>query len=504
MISLLTTFCITLAASLLLTPLVRAVADRLGVVDYPDGKRKLHKTLVPLWGGAAVYLSVVVGLWVARYGTFATGPQLEHLAALLTMAAGLVCFFGGIDDCRHLNPRLKLLLQIGAVIPVVLCGCTVHRVVAFGYPIELGWFGGPLTVFWLVGCINALNLLDGMDGLACLVGLSTATMMAIIGVHEGHAHVAVIALVLGGALAGFLAYNLPPATIFLGDSGSMVIGLIVGVLGIEGSLKTSATLAITAPAMVMALPILDSLLAVIRRKLTGRPFDAADRQHIHHRLLDRGLTPWQVLCVVTALCLMTGAAATFASIFRNDALAWVVAITLLVLVVRLRLFAHYEFSLLKRAVAHGLAAAASHLFTSHPGRNVPTPADLAALPLDEVWLLLIEEIRPWSVSRLELNLSRIDAGPCRRRWSDPAGAAEDDVCWSVAITYRKRDGRFCELRAHVPDTTAPEFLYLTGLTGVLKSFGSRLAEEIEPVPQLSLLLEAEEGACWEHQFRRAA
>ena len=113
----------------------------------------------------------------------------------------------------------------------------------------------------------------------------------------GNDHVAVIAVVLAGAVGGFLIYNFPPASIFLGDSGSAVIGLTLGILGIQGAMKTSATLSITAPAVIMTLPMFDVVMAVVRRTLTGRRFDAADRQHIHHQLLDRGLSPWQVLCI---------------------------------------------------------------------------------------------------------------------------------------------------------------------------------------------------------------
>ena len=134
----------------------------------------------------------------------------------------------------------------------------------------------------------------------------------------------------------------------------MVIGLTVGVLGIQGTLKTSATLAITAPAVVMTLPMFDIVAALVRRRLTGRRFDAPDRLHIHHRLLDRGWTPWQVLCLIGALCLTMGAAATAATIFRRDALAWIAAMTLVVLMIRLRLFGHDEFALAKEAAIRAL------------------------------------------------------------------------------------------------------------------------------------------------------
>ena len=290
------------------------------------------------------------------------------------ITAGFVCFVGGIDDRFDLPSRLKLALQIVAVVPLVLCGYSVDRVVAFSCPIELGWLGVPLTVLWLVGCINALNLLDGMDGLASIVGLSAAAMLGVIAASQGNDHVAMMATVLAASVTGFLLYNLPPASVFLGDSGSMVIGLTVGLLGIQGTLKTSATLAITAPAVVMTLPMFDIVAAVVRRKLTGRRFDAPDRLHIHHRLLDRGWNPWQVLCLFGAVCLTTGAAATAATIFRRDALAWITAITLIVLMIRLRLFGYEEFSLVKRAVVAPLRSCAA------PAARLARYLGLAGLP----------------------------------------------------------------------------------------------------------------------------
>ena len=501
--SLLTTFCIACAAALLLTPLARAAARRLGAIDYPDGKRKLHSALIPLWGGVSVYLSLVIGLQAARHAAYATGPLLDSLSTLLVLVAGFVCFFGGVDDYRHLNPRLKLLLQICAVVPIVICGCCVDRIVVFGCPIELGCFGAPLTIFWLVGCINALNLLDGMDGLASMVGVSTAALMAIIAVHEGHPHVAVIAVVLGGALSGFLVYNLPPATIFLGDSGSMVIGLVVGILGIEGSLKTSATLSITAPAVIMALPMFDTVLAVIRRKLTGQRFDAADRLHIHHRLLDRGLSPWQVLCILGALCLTTGAAATFASFLRNDALAWFAAVSVLVLVIRMRWFGHYELSLIKCAVGRSLTGMASRLFAFQPRGRSPA-AKLAVLPCDLVWSMLIGKVQAWNVCRMELVLCGPHDERRRRYWADPVRKIAAEACWSLAIAFRKRDGSYCELRAEILDISGPESLDLTRLTRLLKEFGTRFGEELDAQPPLLRSDGEETGTSWDYRIRRRA
>jgi N-acetylglucosaminyl-diphospho-decaprenol L-rhamnosyltransferase len=366
------TFLAALGSALVLTAVVRAPARRFGILDRPDGKRKLHPRPVALCGGVAVYLALLIGMGVGARGSFGAGPALHELAVMLGAAAGFVCLFGVVDDCRHLHARAKLLLQVGAVTPIVALGYWFDQFVLFGVPVQLGWFGAPLTVLWLVGCINAVNLLDGMDGLAATVGLITAVMMSVIGTQMGHPHVAVIALALAGALAGFLFHNLPPARIFLGDSGSMVIGLVLGVLAIQGAMKTSATVAMTAPLAVMSLPMLDTLLAVVRRKLNGRSFDSADREHIHHRLLDRGLNQWQALGVLGGICLLTGLAAIASLAFRRDAIAWAATFLVVALAVRLRWFGHHELALARGALARQAAGLARRLAAL--ARRVPAPA----------------------------------------------------------------------------------------------------------------------------------
>lgn len=479
------TFLVTCVASLLLTAVVRGVARRWEIVDRPDGKRKLHKEPVPLWGGVAVYLAVVLGLVLAAYGNPGAGPRQANLATVVIVAAGIVCLFGSIDDYWCLSSRHKLLLQVVAVLPVVALGFSVDRIVAFGYPITLGWFGVPLTIAWLVGCINALNLLDGMDGLASTVGLLTAAMLAVIAANMGNDHVAVIAVALAGALAGFLVFNLPPASIFLGDSGSMVIGLVVGILGIQGALKTSATLAITVPAVIMSLPMFDAALALVRRKLTGRSFDAADRQHIHHRLLERGLSTWQTLSLIGALCLATGAAATAATIFRNDALAWITALALMVLMIRMRLFGHHELALARSAAARTFVRLADHLGKPHPTRNLPDATQLARLPFAEAWATLVEEVKVWQVHRLELILAREGADPRHHTWVAPATATDSGCCWSLVVAFHPRHGQRCELRATGPESLPPDFLYSIGLTKVLERFGRHFTEHAEQIPRLA-------------------
>ncbi len=485
MISLALIFSITFAASLVLTLIVRAAALRWGIVDRPDGQRKLHNGVKPLGGGVAVYLSMISGLLAARYLSDGSWQNLWELSLVVIFAGSFVCLFGLIDDIYRLNARFKLAMQVCAVLPIALAGYSIDKVVAFGYRIELGPLAIPITVLWLIGCINALNLIDGMDGLASVVGLSTAAMMGLIAASEGRAHVSIIALVLSGSLAGFLVLNRPPASIFLGDSGSMVIGLIVGLLGMQGSMKTSATLAITAPAVVMILPMFDIVAAVIRRELTGRRFYSPDREHIHHLLLARGLTPWQVLCILGALCLTTGAAATAATIFRKDALAWITAMVLIVMMIRMKLFGHREFSLLRDTVLRRFFALARFLsrtrrsgqssFTGHP-----------AITLETAWQTLVTGVKPWNICRLELTIRR---GPItgRRYWIDPGINKTHKCRWSIAVSISRHDDRLCELTADGLEKPLEQG-QLTGLTDMLKSFGECLcahAEDAEVLPFLT-------------------
>jgi UDP-GlcNAc:undecaprenyl-phosphate GlcNAc-1-phosphate transferase len=481
-------FATALAASLLLTPFARLLALRLGAVDNPDGKRKLHKAPVPLLGGVAVYFAMVLGLVVAQYTRFPAYLELGRLSIVVVLASGFVCALGCVDDRYDLGARFKLLLQIAAVLPVVLAGCTVDRIVAFGQPFDLGWWGVPLTVFWLVGCINALNLLDGMDGLASVVGLATCAMTAIIASMTGHPHVALVALVLAGALAGFLVYNLPPASIYLGDSGSMVIGLAVGILSVQGALKTSATLSITAPALVMSIPMLDAALAIVRRKLSGLPFHTADRGHIHHRLLDRGLSTWQALCIIGALCLTTGAAATAATLLRNDTLAWATALSLIVLLIWTRLFGHYELSLVKLSLASVLDSLVRLLTGSAQPARRASLQRLSRLAFDDAWRRLTAEASLWQARTVEVTIVREGEPSARQTWIDKTRAVRDQGEWTLAMSFGDREALACELRISGPDAGIPEPLYLMRLARAMRIYGQHWLAHPEGVPSVQLKL----------------
>jgi hypothetical protein len=288
----------------------------------------------------------------------------------------------------------------------------------------------------------------------------------------------------------------------LGDSGSMVIGLSLGLLGIQGTLKTTATLAITAPAVVMTLPIFDILAAVVRRNLPGRRIAAPDRLHIHHRLLDRGWSPWQVLCLIGAFCLTPGAAATAATIFRLDVLAWVTAMTLVVLMVRLRLFGHEEFALVKWTIVKAAKATFAMIGrkknlaiwrfgdlvidrppdTFRKKTNLQTPKSpnpQTSTPPQLSWDIFLENIKQWNVHQVEF---RSTEGRHSRkiRWTNPTAfeLEEDDFGWSLSISLPGKFGEQCELRTtrKRPIVSASE---RKAFVSLLKTFGTYFASDVD-------------------------
>lgn len=251
---LLTVFALSLTASLVLTPMVRFAALRWGLVDRPDGRRKMHGRITPAAGGlsilAAVAGSVAFVWWTFQPLREQIGEQEKYLFGLLG-ASAVACLVGVLDDLGYLRGRHKLLGQLLAVAIVMSCGVVVRSIGVFHTQIDLGLLAVPFTVFFLLGAINSLNFLDGMDGMLTSVGLIISLGMAAMAIYSGQWITACFAMALAGALLAFLWYNFPPASIFLGDSGSMVIGLVTGVVAIQSSLKGPATIALIAPTVAL-------------------------------------------------------------------------------------------------------------------------------------------------------------------------------------------------------------------------------------------------------------
>jgi UDP-GlcNAc:undecaprenyl-phosphate GlcNAc-1-phosphate transferase len=350
----------SLAVALVAVPLARRFARHVGLVDRPDGRRKLHHRAVPVAGGVAILVSALCVLAGAAYLSPAAADLFGSAGELTGLLPGAVaiCLVGVLDDRYGLRGRYKLLGQTFAVATVLAFGVRVEAIHLFAWRIELGWFAVPFTLFWLLGAINSLNLLDGMDGLLGTVGTIVSLAIAALAALHGHWAEAAVAATLAGALIGFLRYNWPPATIFLGDAGSMLIGLVIGVLAIRCSLKGTATVALATPLALLILPIFDTAAAIVRRKLTGRSIYTTDRAHLHHCLLGRGLSRPVVLLLVSSLCLLTVVGVLASTAYQNEFLALLSAAAVVAVLVATRLFGHAECVLLVKscgALARSLA-----------------------------------------------------------------------------------------------------------------------------------------------------
>jgi len=292
----------SMALCLMLTPVVRDWAMRRGFFDSPAEDRKVHEHPVPRLGGVAIAFSYVLPFLLLAlmplHGAAWFGSRLGLVMPIFP--AVLVIFLVGLaDDFWGLKPSAKIGGQLLASLLAVWGGVEVTSVGGYDLPSGLGVV---VTICWLIACTNAFNLIDGIDGLASGVGLFATVTILISGLLEDNVALAIATVPLAGALIGFLRYNFNPASIFLGDSGSYLIGFLLACFGVIWSQKSATLLGMTAPLMALALPLLDTGIAVVRRFLRREPIFGADRGHIHHRLLDRGLTPRMAALVLYGVC----------------------------------------------------------------------------------------------------------------------------------------------------------------------------------------------------------
>ena len=294
--------------ALFLTPLVRNTFRRWGLVDRPDSAHRLHERPVPNGGGVAVALAYVLSYAVLLSLPLRAGIAVEGglpLTWRLLPSAIVVLAVGFLDDILGLRPWQKLLGQVAAAAGAFWAG--VHLSSLAGHHIGIGW-SLLLTIGWLIFCTNALNLIDGIDGLATGLGIFAAATTFLAALLQSNVPLALATAPLVGALLGFLRYNFNPATIFLGDSGSLFLGFLLGCYGVLWSQKSATILGMTAPLLVLFIPLLDTALVIVRRFLRRQPLFTGDRSHIHHRLLELGFTPRRVAlslyaaCVVGAVC----------------------------------------------------------------------------------------------------------------------------------------------------------------------------------------------------------
>lgn len=341
------------AVALVTTPFVRDAFTRRGLVDLPDGGRKFHARAVPRAGGIPIAFSYVTAFAVLLLAPGSGGELLErHLpsAARLLPSASLVLATGLLDDLYGLRPWQKLAGQAAASILALLGGLQISKL--GGYELGDG-LGAVFTVVWLVACSNAFNLIDGLDGLASGMGLFSTLTIFLAGLLHGDYGLALATLPLAGSLLGFLRYNFNPASVFLGDSGSLLIGFLLGCYGVIWSQKSATMLGMTAPLMALAIPLLDASLSIVRRWLRGQPIFAGDRNHIHHRLLDKGFTHRRVVMLLYAVCGLYAVLSLLQSLDENRLGGLILVLFCAVTWVGVQSLGYFEFGLAGRTLFGG-------------------------------------------------------------------------------------------------------------------------------------------------------
>ena len=300
----LTSFIVSFIFVCIATPILIKIGLRFGFVDQVN-QRKIHRGAIPRIGGIGISLGTLLPIFLLCF-FFRSGVEIKTTNNMMLYFGGglAISLLGLVDDIKGVNAKIKLLFQI-----VIAFFATQHGALIESLPmpwgrLELGVFGYALTIFWIIGIINAFNLIDGMDGLSSGITLFSSLTLAMLAIANEYLPTALVALALAGAVTGFLIYNFNPARIFMGDSGSMFIGYILAVLSLRSQSKAHAVVSIMVPIIAMGVPIIDTTLAFMRRILRHQSIFAADRQHIHHFLLSLGFNQRKTVLILYAVSVL--------------------------------------------------------------------------------------------------------------------------------------------------------------------------------------------------------
>ena len=297
---------IAIIISFLATPLVKALAYKVGAIDVPKDGRRMHKTPIPRLGGLAIFLAFLLSTLL-----FA---EIDRQMKGILMGAVIIVILGVLDDIMTLRALPKFFIQILAASIAVYHGCVIQFVSNFNLfsdtlYINLGWLSVPVTIIWIVAITNAVNFIDGLDGLAVGVSAISAGSLLVIALMVAEGNIAIVIAALLGACIGFIPYNFNPAKIFMGDTGSTFLGYILATLSIQGRFKMYAIISFAVPFLILGVPIFDICFAFLRRIAKGQNPMIADRGHVHHRLIDMGFSQKQSVAITYMITAILGLAA---------------------------------------------------------------------------------------------------------------------------------------------------------------------------------------------------
>lgn len=297
---------VALVVSFLASPIVKNFAYKVGAVDVPKDNRRMHKTPIPRLGGLAIFLGFMISILLFAEKT----PQFNSIL----LGAVVIVVLGVVDDITPLPAKLKFVVQIAAALIPTLNGVTIKvlsnpNLFSDNPYWNMGMLSIPVTVLWIVAITNAVNLIDGLDGLAIGVSAISATTVLVIALLVSEMQVAVVMAALVGACVGFMPYNMNPAKMFMGDTGATFLGFILACMSVEGLFKSWAIISFAVPFLILGLPIFDTAFAFIRRIAHGQSPMQPDRSHIHHRLIDMGLDQKQAVATLYVISTILGLSA---------------------------------------------------------------------------------------------------------------------------------------------------------------------------------------------------
>lgn len=317
------TLIVCFAVSILITPLVKKLAFLIGATDRPN-QRKVHQSIMPRLGGLAIFISFMVGMILLR-------PENPYSIGIL-IGCFIIIITGLCDDMFELPAKYKLIGQLAAACSVVFIGNlqVVFINLPFGGQLQFGFLSIPITMLWIVGITNAINLIDGLDGLAA--GVSSIALITISGmaIIQGNLYVVAVGLIVLASTLGFLIYNFHPASIFMGDTGALFLGFIISVLSLLG-FKNVTFISFVIPVIILGVPISDTFFAIVRRIINKKPLSAPDKSHLHHCMLRMGYSHRQTVLLIYAMATFFGLVAVIYSQARIGGALFLIAVVILII-----------------------------------------------------------------------------------------------------------------------------------------------------------------------------
>ncbi|MBL7170905.1 MAG: undecaprenyl/decaprenyl-phosphate alpha-N-acetylglucosaminyl 1-phosphate transferase [Candidatus Omnitrophica bacterium] len=362
MLGYISVFVLAFGLTYLLTPLIRRICLKRKYIDYPN-ERKIHSVPTPRLGGVAIYISFFLALIPVLFLSSNLPSRFLRTVVALFASSSIIFFLGLYDDIKGANAKVKFGFQILAALLLIYgfnfkIKCLTNPFTDYS-SINFGWLAVPITLLWIVGLTNAINIIDGLDGLACGVVSIVSITLFLVAIHQGDTAVALLTGAMAGTTLAFLRFNFNPAKIFMGDTGSMFLGFLLSAIAITSYRKSTVLFALLVPFIALGVPIIDTMLAIFRRFLSGsHPFQA-DQEHFHHRLLGLGLSHRQVVIFIYIITIALGLVAfSFTAVKDEFAAVLLVVIGIVIFLVVGRLgLSQKEFDLF------------SNRFTNHRTRK---------------------------------------------------------------------------------------------------------------------------------------